>query len=369
MPIADGGERVAGGHDRRPERHGPDGPDPGGHAGREGRPERDAEHRPDDADGHGLDEDVRGQLAARRAGRAQQAELADPLDDGHRERVEDQERAGEQRDGGDERGRRREVAGRGAHRRPPRSRGDDRTYGSASRVDSSASVTDAAGSCPSSRPMSMRVRPSAAKTVWAVSQRHDDGPAAGAGPRPVAGQDADDPQVDRRVDGPWTPIVEPTARPSSRASVALTSASSGPGVDQPAPGAERQVVERGLGVRVDAGDRDRRRQRVARREERRRRGTSAARRPGRRRPRRRSRRSCRAVASDRPVSPNAATRRSARPDERADRTVDGGVDAGVRGEAGEQHGDAERDAGRGEARAQRAGPEAAPGEAGRVRAS
>ena len=73
---------------------------------------------PDDADGQGLDEDERGQLAAGRAGRAQQAELADPLDDGHRERVEDEERAREQGDRRDERGRGREVTGRGAHRGP-----------------------------------------------------------------------------------------------------------------------------------------------------------------------------------------------------------------------------------------------------------
>ena len=61
-------------------------------------------------------QDERADLDPRRAGGAQQPDLAEPLDDGHRERVEDQERAGEQRDRGDERGRGLEVRGRGPQR-------------------------------------------------------------------------------------------------------------------------------------------------------------------------------------------------------------------------------------------------------------
>ena len=73
-----------------------------------------------------LDEDEALDLAAGRAGRPQQADLADALDDGHREGVEDEERAGEQGDRGDQRGRRLEVGRRGAQRGGEvRGRGED----------------------------------------------------------------------------------------------------------------------------------------------------------------------------------------------------------------------------------------------------
>ena len=72
--------------------------------------------RTDDAEDERLGEHERHDLAATRAGGPQQADLADPFGDGHRQRVEDQERAGEQGDRGDQRGRRLEVGGRRAQR-------------------------------------------------------------------------------------------------------------------------------------------------------------------------------------------------------------------------------------------------------------
>ncbi len=92
-------------------------PDPGRHAGGQDGTQDDPDdgtRRPDD---EGLDEDERGELTAGRARGAEQAELADPFHDGHRERVEDEERPGEQGDRGDQGGRGREVTGRGAQRR------------------------------------------------------------------------------------------------------------------------------------------------------------------------------------------------------------------------------------------------------------
>jgi DNA-binding transcriptional ArsR family regulator len=47
---------------------------------------------------------------------AARADLANPLGDGHRERIEDEERPDEERDRGQQRGRRLEVGGRGAKR-------------------------------------------------------------------------------------------------------------------------------------------------------------------------------------------------------------------------------------------------------------
>ena len=70
----------------------------------------------DRADDRGLGEDEAADLAAGRARRAQQSDLADALVDGHRQRVEDQERAGEQGDGGDEGGRGGETGRGGAQR-------------------------------------------------------------------------------------------------------------------------------------------------------------------------------------------------------------------------------------------------------------
>ncbi len=66
------------------------------------------------AEDHGLDDDECHELATGRARCPEQAELADPLGDGHRQRVEDQEGAHEQGDGGDQRRGRAEVRGRAA---------------------------------------------------------------------------------------------------------------------------------------------------------------------------------------------------------------------------------------------------------------
>ena len=85
-------------------------------ADREQRPEGEPEERAGDAEDERLGEHERHDLAATRPGGPQQADLADPLGDGHRQRVEDQERAGEQGDRGDQRGRRLEVGGRRAQR-------------------------------------------------------------------------------------------------------------------------------------------------------------------------------------------------------------------------------------------------------------
>ena len=77
-------------------------------------------------------------LPARRAGSPQQAQLSDALGDGHRQRVEDQERADEQGDRRDERGRRAEVGRRERGATRPGRCGDDRTYGSVVSATSSA---------------------------------------------------------------------------------------------------------------------------------------------------------------------------------------------------------------------------------------
>ena len=65
------------------------------------KPSGEADDRADDAEHQRLDEDGAQHLAARGAERAQQRELARPLGDGDRERVEDQEGADEQRDAGE----------------------------------------------------------------------------------------------------------------------------------------------------------------------------------------------------------------------------------------------------------------------------
>ncbi len=89
-----------------------DGPHEGDHADRQKTAEDEADQRSDDPDDEGLGEDERHDLAATSTGRAEQPDLADPFVDGHRQRVEDQERTGEQRHGRDERGRRLEVGRR-----------------------------------------------------------------------------------------------------------------------------------------------------------------------------------------------------------------------------------------------------------------
>ena len=67
------------------------------------------------------------------------------------------------------------------------------------------------------------------------------------------------------------------------------------------------------------------------------------------------------VASDSPVSANAATRRSARPDDRRDGPVDRCVEPGVRGERRDEHGNPDRDAEDRQDAPGRTGDEPAPG--------
>ena len=134
-------------------------------------------------------------------------------------------------------------------------------------------------------------------------------------------------------------------------------------VAEPGPGRERQVVQPGLGGDVEADDRDRRRQRVARARadevdieigaafERGRDDRDAGRRGdgglgGRRE-------SGLAEGLDAEVRPADGGR---------DGPVDRGTDARVRGEAGEEDRDAEGDPEGRQGGAQGAGPQAAPGE-------
>ena len=62
------------------------------------QPGHDPEDRPDDAEDPGLDDDGPPDLAAGHPGRPQDAELADPLEDADRERVDDPERGDDDRD-------------------------------------------------------------------------------------------------------------------------------------------------------------------------------------------------------------------------------------------------------------------------------
>ena len=83
---------------------------------RQGLAEANPEYRPEETQGQGLEEDEPVDLVAGGAGRPQERHLADSLGDRHRQRVEDQEGAHEQRDRGDQGGRGLEVGGRGAQR-------------------------------------------------------------------------------------------------------------------------------------------------------------------------------------------------------------------------------------------------------------
>ena len=203
--------------------------------------------------------------------------------------------------------------------------------------------SDTAAARPRSRPMSTRVIPIVPKTAWAVRERDDDGPAGGAEERAVAGAGCR-----RRVR--WTrPIAQALERDR---------------------GADRQPVGRGQplgdeGRRLGAGARGRPADRGQVVERAGRRGSMPRTVTGGcgRRARARSARGtsgarCRGaatatpgvpgssptVASARPASPKAETRRSARPTRsRTVRSTDG-VDAGVGRQRREQDADAEGDA-------------------------
>ena len=193
-------------------------------------------------------------------------------------------------------------------------------------------------------PMSTRVSPSAAKIVWAVSS----GTTTARPPPPAQGPSPARIPTIRR----WTgasmvsmSIVSPTASPSSRASVAFTSASLAASPVSADPALQGEVVQGRLGGGLDPGDRHRRRQRVARAE-----GLGAQVGPaleggrghghagGRRR-------SWRASSWDRPDLPERRDAQVRPTDQRGHGAVHGRLDAGVRGEAGEQDGDPQGHAG------------------------
>ena len=181
-------------------------------------------------------------LAARRARRPQQPDLADPLGDGHRQRVEDQERADEQGDRGDQRGRRLEVGGRapGATRR-----GRPATTGRTARPVR-RDLERSRSSRRSSRP-GRRADVDAADRVVAEDRlrrraagRTTVRPSLPA-ERPVAGEDPDDSAAATGPSGPWIVTVPPSVRPSVRGEALGDRAplgSSG-GAERPARGERR----------------------------------------------------------------------------------------------------------------------------------
>ena len=243
---------------RRLEGHRADRAQPGGHEVRQDEPEDEAEERPEDPEDERLDEDEALHLAAGRAGGPEQADLAHPLEDRHRERVDDEERAREERDGGDERGGRLEVGRRGAQRRrrgpaARRSRTARPADATPGRVTTSAGI--GAGGEADVDPG----EPGLVEDGLGGPQRDDHGPAARHPERAAAGQDADDAVLGRLAG------TQHGQRGPDREAVLCREALVDEGarlVDagQRAAGAEGQVVEPRLGDRVDPEDRDRRRQ-------------------------------------------------------------------------------------------------------------
>ena len=147
--------------------------------------------RPDDAEQERLAQDEPGDLAAGRAGRPQQAEFAGPLDERHRERVEDEERAGEQGDRGDERGRGLEVGGRGPERGGEVGRRREDV-----RLDEQAALERGRDGGRIRAVVEGEVDPRHGVLVedgLGRPQRHDDGPPERPDRRAVAFEDPDDP--------------------------------------------------------------------------------------------------------------------------------------------------------------------------------
>ena len=194
-------------------------------------------------------------LAAGRAGRAEQADLAHPLSDGHRQRVDDQERAGEERDRGDEGGRRLEVGRRGAEAVAPASAGRREHVRLDQQPRTRARPRPSAGDAPGA---SAEVDPGHARSGRrrpAPSHRHDDGPPAHVARRAAPARMPTTAHVGRRGgaehDRPCDPIVRPSSAREALADqgARLVGPVSGP------PATRRQVVEPRLGRRVDAEDR------------------------------------------------------------------------------------------------------------------
>ncbi len=348
-------ERVDRPDDRRAHRHVPDGPQPRGDARGQRPADDDAERGAEDADDGCLDEDVRGELPTRGTGRAQQTELADTLDDRHRQRVEDQERPREERDRSDKGGRRGEVAGRRFHRRGKvawrRDRVRLRKERRLERVDDRGRV----------RPGD-QVQVDASHALGAEhrqrdGQVRDDHAARRTAPRAVGGEDARDAEVERFIDpldaepGADGDAVLPGERRADERGRLVTRGQRG-------PGRHRHVVDGRLTLRVDPDERDRRGEwpgpelvdAEVRASLERRRGDGDT---GR--------------SFDQPERRVGQSRLAERPDpqfggadQRADSAIDSGHDPGVRRQACVQHRHPQRDAECRERRPQRTGAKPAP---------
>ncbi len=348
-------ERVDRPDDRRAHRHVPDGPQPRGDARGQRPADDDAERGAEDADDGCLDEDVRGELPTRGTGRAQQTELADTLDDRHRQRVEDQERPREERDRRDKGGRRGEVAGRRFHRRGKvawrRDRVRLRKERRLERVDDRGRV----------RPGD-QVQVDASHALGAEhrqrdGQVRDDHAARRTAPRAVGGEDARDAEVERFIDpldaepGADGDAVLPGERRADERGRLVTRGQRG-------PGRHRHVVDGRLTLRVDPDERDRRGEwpgpelvdAEVRASLERRRGDGDT---GR--------------SFDQPERRVGQSRLAERPDpqfggadQRADSAIDSGHDPGVRRQARVQHRHPQRDAECRERRPQRTGAKPAP---------
>ncbi len=321
-------------------------------------PARQADQRSDDTERERLGEHERHDLIATRAGRAQEADLADPLDDGHRQGVEDEECTGEQGDRRDECGRglevgrgrperRREVLRRRQHVRLGGQAGlegcrDGRRIGVGGEADVDAGhagiVEDRLGG----------------------RQRDDDGPPERTGQRSVTADDAHHSEGravagtlhrQRRTDG--QAVLGGQALGDEGATFGR--------IDQRGTVHQQQVVEARVEDRVDPEDGHRWRQRLAEFEagaevgpafE----GGGRDRDPGR-------------VGDDRdglgrqPTLPERSDAEVRAPDQFPDGAPNGGLDAGVGRQPREQDGDAEGDAERAQHGPQRACPEAPEREA------
>ncbi len=357
-PDREGGQRIRPGDQRTCQGDVADRAHPRRDRGRERRSERYTDHRPRQPDQRGLDDDVRRELSAPSARGAQEAELADALDDGHRQRVEDEERAREQGDRGDQRGRRRELAGRRAHRgRKVRWRRHDVGLAEEPLLEEVRDVRRGPARLQQDVDAGDPVDP---EDRSGDVESRDDHPPVRSAPWPVAGEDPDDPQVDGRrhtLDADLAPHRQPVLAGQGRAhergigSVAIERGSRGEG----------QVMDPGLAVRIDAGDRDGGRQRA---------------RPERLGPQvgpsfergsgdidaidRRDREDGRRGEADLAEGRHAQVRTAG---QTGDGAIDRRLDPGIGGQAREQDGDAESHAEGREPRPQGPCPKAPPGEA------
>ena len=191
-----------------------------------------------------------------RAGRPEQADLPGPLGHGHRQRVEDEERAAEQRQRRDERGRGLEVDRRGADRRRQLGRaGEDVRLVAEPLVERHG---DGVGSRAIGQLDIDPRRRRRGEDRLRLGERDDDGPSVGRGQGSGAGQDPDD-RLGARAIGPQqgdraTDLLPGVARQP------LGDEGSGSGDPiQPDAGGEVEVVDECVGDRVDAEDGDRRR--------------------------------------------------------------------------------------------------------------